>query len=756
MVPQNSTTQTDKYFVPHFDKVSPFGNIPYLFSLVVSFGFIGLTILLFFQVDKAKHLVFYDFDKVDPFFSTYLIFIYGFLSSALFVYQILTDPQYDDKNRKAESSIPRVFYLFNGILAVLPSGYWLLLLIFNSPEKHIYSIIISLMMVLYLATIYFNVDYRLRKIKKAESIFKIVIDKTQFSAIFVFLAFIITVIFIYLLFKYETSYLNGFTSKMDEFNKTTNWIKHLYFIFGIILVSGFYQLWVVVKEKFGWWYYLLAIMIVIICISLISIGTIHALDVILLYIIILRWLLFEIGEVLKVMYKIFFVYGIKNFINDKNLKFTPREYFSFGFLVFAILILTIQMSSDNQQNYISQYDFKLQNITPKNTVTLTSAFENWINERKDNGKDIYIISGQGGGSRAGCTMYATLAKLESMDRIRDNILAITTISGSSNGALFYLGAKYLNHPMQNLKNDADTLYNVDYVSTSLFKLLFTDRLLYSVINKKYFINRNDSHIQLESNAFRPLSKSTNPDILKSMQWHDWYKDSIPSLPIFLPITYNVSVGKPAVSSPYTNDVYNPSNYYPILDSLKQKNKTISISQSVALSQMFPVISASGLVNGHNYMDGGVYDNGPFESLEEIYHAVRAIRDKLGSTKKIIMISVENGQFEIKPDISTTQITSTIAAATRSIFTSNPLTHLNEIRSNMSKKDTIINLKIYPNPSPPEKLKWYQLNKYLKIKINDSYVVMSRYLTRSEIETILDCSEDKIKENFEQNGELKFK
>ncbi|MBK8373163.1 MAG: hypothetical protein IPL20_17850 [Saprospiraceae bacterium] len=54
--------------LPDFKKESPFGYMPYILSLVIGYSLFLVIFLLLLNVDKAKHLVFYDFDRVDPFF----------------------------------------------------------------------------------------------------------------------------------------------------------------------------------------------------------------------------------------------------------------------------------------------------------------------------------------------------------------------------------------------------------------------------------------------------------------------------------------------------------------------------------------------------------------------------------------------------------------------------------------------------------------------------------------------------------------
>lgn len=754
-IPNKQASKYKNYgenIVPQFDNISPFGNIPYFLSLASGFILMLLVIIIFIKIDKARHLVFYEFDSVDPFFTTYLIFIFGFLCSSIFVYELKTDPQFDQKDKnKIEASIPRIIYIGNILLSILPSGYWLAILFYNNPFSHIYSIAISVMMIFYLSTIYLNIDYKFRKIADSQSKLSIAINKAHFDAINKFLLIIISIIFLYFLFKYEIplpEFIENIKTKLT-FNSSIN--NHFLYITGILAVSYFYHFWDYIKQSTKNYYFFILFFIIIISLNLISIGTIASLDVIILYIIIFRCFIFLISEILKILYIIFIKHGFKNFIKKSSVKFSPIQIFSLVFLVFLVMIATINIIADDKSSYDSQYSFELTKlqINTSNQVTLSDSFREWITNRKNNGKPIIIISGQGGGSRAGCSMYAALAKLDTIDYIKDNILAITTISGSSNGALFYLASKYLNKfPNNNLESNALNLYNNDYVTKSMYKMLFTDRYLYQRFIPTKFINRNDNLIDLESAAFSKTIANNNLEILKKMQWSDWYKDEHATLPIFLPISYNISLGKPSISSPYKNDIHSNFDYHSILDSLKSKNNgIITISQSVSLSQMFPFISASATVGGDNYIDGGVYDNFAFESLEALYHTVKKIRNEIDTSKKIIMISVENGKIDHERRSTTSQLQSLISSVTKSIFHTNPIRHLNNLRSELSSNDTIINLKIYPDINENKENKYTNLQDFFKIKTDNSYVVMSRYLTKSEVDTIIKLTNQRIKTNI---------
>ncbi|MBK8623343.1 MAG: patatin-like phospholipase family protein [Saprospiraceae bacterium] len=740
--------QSKNFVQPEVSKQSPFGYMPFILSLVIGYSILFLMIILFFKVDKAKHLIFYDFDRVDPFFSTYLVFIYGFLCAGIFVHHLKTDPLYKDQVTPIEKHLPKALYIGNILLAMLPSFYWLMILLSNKPMSHIYSIIISVGMIGYLATLYFNVGPTFRKLDETKDYSSLYFNMNFFTGINRFLAFIIISMFVYFYLYYETSMLHKISRVFASVEHTEHWFKHLYFIIIIILVSGFYQLWEIIKEKMGNWFYPLLVPVMLLSLSLIAIGTIPALDIILLGAIVLRVILFEMAEIGKSLYDLFLVNKEKVSVKKRYFALSKRKKTSVFVLVGVLVIYGFYLTID-EKSKVPHYEFLQKDLEQKHTqnILLSEAITRWMKNKKDDPAPVYLIAGQGGGSRAGCAMFSVLSLLDSKPDIKNNILAITTISGSSNGASFYLASRFMgkNH-IDSLENRANELYNVDYVTKSLYKLLFTDHFIYKYFvdhtfgkwfKKVRYLNRNDNLIQLESRSFDNNAK------LRKLQWSDMYRDTLPELPIFMPVTYNVSKGLPGISSPYQYDVPEYKNYYSVLDQLAQKGKTITISQSVALSQMFPMISASAIVDGCNYMDGGVYDNGPYESLDNIYQLTRKIRDEIAKEKRIVLITVENGRFAATNDTITSQLTAVINSVTNSIFTSNPTIHLQEIESLKDVKDSIIRLQIYEPKVEKEKSHWLNIPKYFRIKTDTSSVVMSRYLTKGEIKYIVNKAKKEV-------------
>jgi hypothetical protein len=730
----NPRQNSPRILTPPVAGNSRVGSIPFFISVVIGFGLaIGLMLLLF-KFETAKQLALYDFDQVDPVFTTYLIFIYGFLCSAIFVHHLKTDPRTDTRNGKYTLPlIPKVLYPANLILTFFPSMYWLLILTFNSPLNHPYSIIINILLIVYLAMLFFNINNHFKKIDPKKSLLSFVFNIDEFRVINIFLAFIILIIFSYFFAIYETDSLTNIINIFK--NGKDNLAKHILLALSIFFLTFIYHQWPQIYGLIGNWFYLILVLVMFCSIGLITIGSIPALDVLLLFIIVLRVIIFECSEILKLLYIFLFQNHYHGLRKALSTPLTRRQQVTVASSIFLLSLYLFNTMAGDEKIYQSKYTMTMNDLPKYNQrANLSEAITNWIKTSKDT-TPIFLIAGQGGGSRAGCAMYNMLSLLDSSG-LANNILAITSISGSSTGTQFFLASKY--HKTKStlsILSRADTLYNRDYVTKSMYKMLFTDRYAFLKLFNS-FENRNENLINLESEGFSLISPIGKK--LKDMIWPDWYSSSKPDLPIFLPMTYNASVGKQTVSSPYVFDVEGKRKYFSILDSLATKNKaTLSISKSVALSQMFPFISASAIIDTNNFIDGGVYDNGSMETLDELYKLTNRLRTSMNSTRKIVLLSVENGRVENEPKKYSSQISSIQAAAVNSIFTSNPVNHLENIKIDKSRKDTIIRLFVYnTNKKDPPKYNLVErLANYVQIKEDSSLVVLSRYLTQDEVERI---------------------
>jgi hypothetical protein len=367
---------------------------------------------------------------------------------------------------------------------------------------------------------------------------------------------------------------------------------------------------------------------------------------------------------------------------------------------------------------------------------------NWL-ENGDKVSPIYLVAGQGGGSRAGAAFYTSVSLLDTV--FKNNLLAITTASGSSNGAGFYLAlkesiTKSTKDSKLNLSNVKDVrlmdsiLYNRDFISSSLFKVLFSDYARLMIGSKKANRSRNSTLMKEETEAFYDLTHHFHLDSVKVLDttWSAFYNDKTYLKPLFFPNTYNIEKGVKAISSPVILPADKMAPFFDLLGSIE--NNDLLIRQSINLSQMFPVISASAQVGKYHYLDGGVYDNLSYETLFNLYNLVKEIRDSFRIKRPIILISIVNSDYmsQLTFEDVHTELNATSSAAIQSLFGSNPFTHKQLGLSKLCSKDLFFELNVFTSSNNPSSKK----KNPFRYDPDNSKVLLSRYLNMNNIDTIL--------------------
>jgi hypothetical protein len=294
--------------------------------------------------------------------------------------------------------------------------------------------------------------------------------------------------------------------------------------------------------------------------------------------------------------------------------------------------------------------------------TLDQYFLDWLeanhnisDETNEEPINIILISGQGGGSTAGSWILANLLKVEATNpQFYKNIFSMSTVSGSSNGANFYLAIKS-QHLLENDKPkdtaNADfekrrkqvvgDIYTKNYFSSNFLGLMFSDYFINPIISKidNSNIDRNYILQQEEKNALLSAIQTNDPkknELIKNyfdQNYLDiWRKkankkvDQMNPL-LFLNTTY-VEEGRKAIFSPVKTGGMN----FRAIDILENFGKTgesnrnfyIPISAAVAQSQAFPLLSTYNNVPGVGYLgDGGMYENTGTSTTLAIYKRLKS-------------------------------------------------------------------------------------------------------------------------------------
>ncbi len=305
---------------------------------------------------------------------------------------------------------------------------------------------------------------------------------------------------------------------------------------------------------------------------------------------------------------------------------------------------------------------------------LSTYFADWKKtNRIDSTTDtILLVAGQGGGSRAGAWIYYHLNKMD-----QRKIFAISTVSGSSNGANNYIFKKYLNalninDTIPNLDRQTLNLYTYNFLSQSFWGLLFRDGLNYKCFMSKAF-DRNYYHQRDEMKSMKAQYDYKHHRTIDSLFKQDCINKYHPSdpaygrLPILLTNTATTQTGMRAVCSPVntgklftaTPDVYAKfKEAHPTSNLLS--HTCVDMSQSFPFTSSYTYLSTVG-----NFIDGGLYDNSGANTLYELY---TSLKHKHPSQKfKIVLVQSDSVKpKEIKESASL--LLSTLASAANSPFT----------------------------------------------------------------------------------------
>ncbi len=685
-----------------------------------------LIVLFIRAVPQASQIVFSTLSEIDPISTTLLVILYSIFS--MFIYYAQEEKYKVDGTEVLDLSI--VFQRINLVANFIPLIVWLLVILFNNGKNHLISIIITMV---YMAL---NIFLILSKQKYN------ILVRSNISYLVYLTALTMLIWGAYIFNDFPDSGYSGWIATI------------LYTLVLVILIICV----LFIDDKALTSVYSKVIAGLVILAVLIVVKANHNIvftpaNIFLLYALVVRIVLFLISRCMVIVGD-WIPLGSTSLIKKhlapiddidseaqkkQKLKRTKTERTLVVIITMLFLILFFRKSTRDQ------HDVKLLEV-PNTRVPFYDYVSEWL--KKDTTKlPIFLIAGQGGGSRAGSVFFQTLSELDPY--LQDNVLTINTISGSGTGAQFYLSAKYvLDNLYDSVFNNSATisrantiLYQRDYISSSLFKILFTDYFRSKFLRKSSLHSRNYSLMNQEIGAYAMLSDSfgfnkIQKDTFRLLtsawsQVYDSSKLSQRKFPLFFPTSYNVQHGVKAISSPVQLSREKVSPFYDILGSLGPDH-TVKVIQSVALNQLFPILSASATLDSFNYMDGGVYDNLGYETLFDLYKITTLLRDSLTPDRRIILISIENGSYT--PNIKKGKLFDMSAvsmAGSNSIFSSVPHEHKNEGIKSLYCRDTFFELRVYSDSIPEDPT----FIRHFKYHPSKQEVIMSRYLTRTEINLI---------------------
>ena len=331
-------------------------------------------------------------------------------------------------------------------------------------------------------------------------------------------------------------------------------------------------------------------------------------------------------------------------------RLTGYKYLLFGLLLF----LTFQFFFSS----LNSHRIRVENASAqvyKQRSSLTGYFNTWFANRQLQGQEdsiVYLISGQGGGSRAAAHFFMSMCLFEKADSdFLKKVFCISTASGSTSGAQMFLASKYYQERFTDtnfIRQKGIELYGKNYMSSAFFGMMVGDGIEHFTSLNDNFPSDRNYHLQKEELA--GFNRAFNKDGKKFFE-NDFmypYSDTAKHWPLFMINTTVVEYGVRGIFSPVTTSFSLARDLYGdfLKDNCNDK-RDIPLVTCVNQSQAFPLLSA------YNYMectgrlaDGGIVENTGCATTLEVYEAIRQYCNKTNRKNiKIICLNLYNSDIK---------------------------------------------------------------------------------------------------------------
>lgn len=330
-------------------------------------------------------------------------------------------------------------------------------------------------------------------------------------------------------------------------------------------------------------------------------------------------------------------------------RLTGYKYLLFGlffFLMFQFFFSSLNSHRIRVENSSMEVN--------KHRLSLVDYFDRWFDNRHlQNQEDstVYLISGQGGGSRAAAHFFMSMCFFERADsNFFKKVFCISTASGSTSGAEMFLASKYYGKRHTNadsIRQKGIELYGKNYMSSAFFGMMAGDGIEYFTSMNNYFPHDRNYHLQKEElHGFNQAFVTDGTKFFENDFMYP-YSESEKHWPLFMINTTVVDYGVRGVFSPVTTSFSLARDLYGDFtkDNCNDK-KDIPLVTCVNQSQAFPLLSA------YNYMectgrlaDGGIVENTGCATTLEVYEAIRQYCNKTKRQNiKIVCINLYNSDI----------------------------------------------------------------------------------------------------------------
>jgi hypothetical protein len=361
----------------------------------------------------------------------------------------------------------------------------------------------------------------------------------------------------------------------------------------------------------------------------------------------------------------------------------------------------------NYRHFEIDYLTRNDRVFKNDLAGIETYYDEWkkrIVDRSDKTKPfpIILVSGEGGGSRAGLWFSQTLMNLDvkTGGKFKNHIFSLSTVSGSSVG----LGAmlsfwKYIqegNRPVHpNWVNYPEEVFKNNFTSGCVFGWTATDMWKAAIPFVKWTRDRNSELQDEEAESIqRSLFKivdgrsSDNPKLYKRVDTAlknatGWYlnrdilsfyyskgtDDSVrinAGMPLAFINTCRSSDARRGIFAPVLLDstdfldaidvcrfVYaDPFHYKNSPMYYKGRRKALKLGSAVNTSENFPFLSAPALIDSLGYfVDGGYHENSGLKTTLEIHEKLLSLLHADGFVKgkdyNVYVLYIKNGEYQKK-------------------------------------------------------------------------------------------------------------
>jgi hypothetical protein len=257
---------------------------------------------------------------------------------------------------------------------------------------------------------------------------------------------------------------------------------------------------------------------------------------------------------------------------------------------------------------------------------------------------VYLVNTYGGGIRASAWTCLTMAKLDSLQKMKsgelfqDHVLSYSGASGGTVGAALLCANKYSQSEIISLSK-YHALFGGDFLTPILAGMLGSDILYPGVVVKSN--DRAKVQDMIWEKQYEAVFANSYLGIKVDSLWDNNY-----TVPLLFSNTTDYKNGCKGVYAP----VQLSKTDFPgatIVRNYMDSNTSLKLSTAAFLSARFPFLSpAAGVDEEHHFLDGGMIENSGAETSMQVYKVFREVLDTLDNQKykdkfRIYMISLKN-------------------------------------------------------------------------------------------------------------------